>query len=106
MYGLGMAKSLDVTLQELLLPGPHVHPPPVPRPPHQCARTGQALRLQCARGLGEEPREALKALVGLASVEDRLPQHPRFRGQESPGTRNAALAARAAPSTARSASSA
>ena len=30
----------------------------------------------------KNPGEALKALVGLASVEDRLPQHPRFRGQE------------------------
>ena len=30
----------------------------------------------------KNPKPALKALIGLASVEDRLPQHPRFRGQE------------------------
>ena len=30
----------------------------------------------------KEPKMALKALAGLATVEDRLPQHPRFRGEE------------------------
>ena len=30
----------------------------------------------------EEPRMAIKSLLGLAMVEDKLPQHPRFRGEE------------------------
>ena len=30
----------------------------------------------------KNPGESLKALVGMVSVEDRYPQHPRFRGEE------------------------
>jgi NADH-quinone oxidoreductase subunit I len=30
----------------------------------------------------KEPTMAVKAMVGLATIEDRLPQHSRFRGQE------------------------
>ena len=30
----------------------------------------------------KEPRMAVKALMGLATVEDKIPQHPRFRGEE------------------------
>lgn len=30
----------------------------------------------------QEPGMAAKSLVGLATVQDRMPQHPRFRGEE------------------------
>ena len=29
-----------------------------------------------------EPMKAFKAMLGLITVEDRMPQHPRFRGEE------------------------
>ena len=82
MYGLGMAKSLVVTLKNLLLPGRmftlHQYPDRRISVFGLANRSGSNVLAYSVKN----PREALKALVGLASVEDRLPQHPRFRGQE------------------------
>ena len=82
MYGLGMAKSLVVTLKNLLLPGRmftlHQYPDRRISVLGLAKRSGSNVLAFSVKN----PGEALKALVGLASVEDRLPQHPRFRGQE------------------------
>ena len=82
MYGLGMAKSLVVTLKNLLLPGRmftlHQYPDRRISVFGLAKRSGSNVLAFSVKN----PGEALKALVGLASVEDRLPQHPRFRGQE------------------------
>ena len=82
MYGLGMAKSLVVTLKNLLLPGRmftlHQYPDRRISVFGLAKRSGSNVLAYSVKN----PGEALKALVGLASVEDRLPQHPRFRGQE------------------------
>ena len=82
MYGLGMAKSLVVTLKNLLLPGRmftlHQYPDRRISVFGLAKRSGSNVLAYSVKN----PREALKALAGLASVEDRLPQHPRFRGQE------------------------
>jgi NADH-quinone oxidoreductase subunit I len=82
MYGLGMAKGLVVTLKNLLLPGRmftlHQYPDRRISVFGLAKRSGSNVLAFSVKN----PGEALKALVGLASVEDRLPQHPRFRGQE------------------------
>ena len=82
MYGLGMLRSLVVTLKNLVLPGRMFT---VNQYPDRrigvfglAKRSGSNVLAYSAKN----PRQALKALVGLASVEDRVPQHPRFRGQE------------------------
>ena len=82
MYGLGMARSLVVTLKNLLLPGRmftlHQYPDRRISVFGLAKRSGTNVLAYTAKN----PKLALKALVGLASVEDRMPQHPRFRGQE------------------------
>ena len=82
MYGFGLIKSLAVTLKNLVLPSRMftVHQYP--------SRRVGLLGLAKRSGANvisfslKNPVQTAKALVGLVSVEDRLPQHPRFRGEE------------------------
>ena len=82
MYGIGMAKGLVVTMKNLLLPSRmftlHQYPD------RRIGLFGLAHQagINVFRYTLREPRTALRALVGLATVEDRFPQHPRFRGDE------------------------
>ena len=82
MYGLGMLKGLLVTLKNLVLPGRmftlHQYP----------SRRIGVLGLTKRSGANvfsyslRNPSMAVKAALGMATVEDRDPQHPRFRGEE------------------------
>ena len=82
MYGLGMLKGLTVTMKNLVMPGRmftlHQYP----------SRRIGLLGLAKQAGSNpllfalKRPAESAKALMGLATVEDRFPQHPRFRGEE------------------------
>ena len=82
MYGLGLIKGLFVTLKNLVLPGRmftvHQYPD---------RRIG-VLGLAKLSGrnvfsyVAMNPGMAAKAMVGLATVQDRLEQSPRFRGEE------------------------
>ena len=82
MYGLGLLKGLAVTMKNMALPGRMFTT-------HQYPSRGIGI-LGLAKMSGTnvvsfafaEPKQAAKALVGLATVEDRFEQHPRFRGQE------------------------
>ena len=82
MYGLGMAKGMAVTLKNLVLPSRtfthHQYPD------RKIGILGLAKRNQTnvVSYVLKNPMEAAKAMVGLVSVEDRYPQHPRFRGEE------------------------
>ena len=82
MYGAGLAKGMVVTMKNMILPSRmftlHQYPD------RRIGLFGLAKRAEVnvfSYAL-KEPRTALKALIGLASVEERLPQHPRFRGAE------------------------
>ena len=82
MYGMGMLKGLAVTMKNMVLPSRmftlHQYPD---------RRIG-LLGLAKRAGINplvyflKEPGMAGRALAGLATVEDKLPQHPRFRGEE------------------------
>ena len=82
MYGLGLVKGLAVTMKNLVLPSRMFTL-------HQYPNRRIGL-LGLARESGtnvfsyvlREPRMAAKALFSLATIEDRQPVHPRFRGQE------------------------
>ena len=82
MYGFGLIKSLAVTLKNLILPGRmftlHQYPN------RKVGLLGLAKRsgTNVISFFLKNPIEAAKALIGLVSLEDRLPQHPRFRGEE------------------------
>ena len=82
MYGFGMARGLGVTLKNLVLPGRmfthHQYPD------RKIGLFGLAKRSETnvISYTIKNPQQALKAVVGLVSVEDSFPQHPRFRGEE------------------------
>ena len=82
MYGTGLAKGMMVTMKNMVLPSrmftSHQYPD------RRIGLFGLAKRsgTNVFSYALKEPRTALKALVGLASVEERLPQHSRFRGEE------------------------
>ena len=82
MYGLGIARGLGVTLKNLVLPGrmftQHQYPDRKIGPIGLARRSGSNVFSFTLK----HPGQAAKALVGLVSVRDRLPQHPRFRGEE------------------------
>lgn len=82
MYGLGMLKGLSITMKNLVLPSRMftVHQ----YPDRKIGLFGLAKRAETnpISYLFKEPKMALKGMVGLASVPDRMPQHSRFRGEE------------------------
>lgn len=82
MYGLGLAKGLAVTMKNMILPSRMftVHQ----YPSRRIGLLGLAKRAQTnvLSYILNEPQMAVLALLGLATVDDKLPQHPRFRGEE------------------------
>ena len=82
MYGIGLARGMAVTLKNLVLVNRMftVHQ----YPNRKTGPIGLARRsnTNVFAFVFKKPAESIKALVGLISVEDRYPQHPRFRGEE------------------------
>lgn len=81
MYGLGLLKGMGVTLKNLSAPGRLFS---VQYPDRRVWLLGLAKEYNTSalRLAVDRPFDALKALIGLATVPARLPQHPRFRGEE------------------------
>ena len=82
MYGLSLFKGLGVTMKNLVTPGRNftVHQ----YPDRKIGLLGLA-RMSGKNPVSflvTQPGQAVKAMVGLASVTDRQYQHPRFRGEE------------------------
>lgn len=82
MYGLGLAKGLTITMKNMLMPSRmftvHQYPD---RKIGLIGLAKMAGKNPIVFGL-KQPRQAIKAIVGLVSVEDHMPQHSRFRGEE------------------------
>ena len=82
MYGLGMVKGLGVTMKNLVLPSRRftLHQ----YPDRRIGLLGLAKRegTNVFALVFTNPVRSARALVGLESVPDRLPQHGRFRGEE------------------------
>ncbi len=82
MYGFGMAKGMAVTMKNLIVPGRmftlHQYPSRRIGPLGLAKRSGTNVVSFTIRN----PMQAIKAVVGMVSVEDRDPHHPRFRGEE------------------------
>lgn len=82
MYGFGLAKGLTITMKNMLLPSRmftlHQYPD------RKIGLIGLA-KLAGVNPIAyslKQPHMAFRAMVGLISVEDRIPQHSRFRGEE------------------------
>lgn len=82
MYGIGILKGLTVTMKNLVTPGRMftVHQ----YPDRRIGLIGLAKRADTNifSYIRKEPMMAAKAMVGFATVEDRMDLHPRFRGEE------------------------
>ena len=82
MYGIGIVKGLGITLKNLVLPSRMftVHQ----YPDRRVGIFGLAKRsgTNPVSYVLKNPKQAARALVGLATVPDRQPLHPRFRGEE------------------------
>ena len=82
MYGTGLARGLTVTLKNLVMPGRfftvHQYPSRRVGPLGLARMSGTNVVGYCLRN----PGRAIKAMLGLVTVEDRDPRHSRFRGQE------------------------
>ena len=82
MYGLSLFKGLGVTMKNLVSPGRmftvHQYPDRKVGPMTLARMNGQNPAMFALK----RPGEALKAMAGLVSVQDRQYQHPRFRGEE------------------------
>lgn len=81
MYGLGLIKGMGVTLKNLASPSRQFA---VQYPNRRIGLLGLAKEnnANVVSFTLSNPSQAMKALMGLASVPVRLPQHPRFRGEE------------------------
>ncbi len=82
MYGFGLAKGMAVTLKNMVLPSRrftlHQYPDRKVGPLGLAKHNGTNVFSLAFRS----PGQFAKSLVGLVSVSDRYPQHPRFRGEE------------------------
>jgi formate hydrogenlyase subunit 6/NADH:ubiquinone oxidoreductase subunit I len=81
MYGLGLIKGMGVTLKNFVLPSRQFA---VQYPDRRIGLLGLAKEnhTNVVSFTLSEPAQAIRALIGLASVPVRLPQHSRFRGEE------------------------
>ncbi len=79
MYGAGMLQGLAVTLRNFVRP-----PITIQYPDRKAGLPGAARQagMNPVRFVLTRPRDGLKALLGLASVEARVEQSSRFRGQD------------------------
>ena len=82
MYGLGLVKGLGITMKNMVLPGRMFTLNQYPD--RRIGLLGLAERsgTNVFKYVVREPKMAAKAMLGLAIVEDRIPQHSRFRGEE------------------------
>ena len=81
MYGLGLAKGLAVTAKNLVMPSRLMS---VQYPDRKVGLLGLAKEagVNPLALLVKGPGQAIKAMAGMATVAERLPQHARFRGEE------------------------
>lgn len=81
MYGIGMIKGLMVTMKNMVLPGRLFT---YQYPDRKIGLFGLAKKNETnvITYFLKEPKMAIKSLLGLATIEERVPQHSRFRGEE------------------------
>ncbi len=82
MYGVGLAKGLGVTMKNLIKPDRMFTVHQYPDRKIGLLGLAKMSNRNPVSYLLAQPKMAVKALAGLASVEDRMPQHSRFRGEE------------------------
>ena len=82
MYGLGLAKGLAITMKNMVMPSRMftVHQ----YPDRNIGLLGLAkdAKINPVSYAIKQPKKAIRSMLGLEKVPDRMPQHSRFRGEE------------------------
>ena len=82
MYGTGIIKGLGITMKNLVIPSRQFN---IHQYPNRKASPADLAKLEEKNTISfvfSNPIKSVKALVGLVTIEERLPQHARFRGEE------------------------
>ena len=82
MYGLGLIKGLGITMKNLVIPNRQFN---IYQYPNKRATPWDLAKINSSKTfhfIAKNPITTFKSLVGLVNVEERLPQHPNFRGEE------------------------
>ena len=82
MYGIGIATGLAVTLKNLVLPSRMFTHHQYPDRKIGVFGLAKLSGTNVVSYVVRNPKQAVRAMLSLVSVEDRYPQHPRFRGEE------------------------
>jgi NADH-quinone oxidoreductase subunit I len=82
MYGFGLAKGLVVTMRNMILPSRMFTLHQYPNRKIGLLGLAKSSGTNIFKYVLREPRLAAKSILGLTSIPDKIPQHPRFRGQE------------------------
>jgi hypothetical protein len=82
MYGLGLLKGLTVTMKNMVLPGRMFTTHQYPNRRVGVLGLAKMSETNVFSYVMRQPKTAVKALVGLVTVEDRFRQHSNFRGEE------------------------
>jgi len=82
MYGLGLIKGLGITMKNLVIPNRQFN---IYQYPNKRATPWDLAKINSSKTvpfIAKNPITAFKSLLGLVNVEEKLPQHPNFRGEE------------------------
>ena len=82
MYGTGLLKGLGITMKNLVMPSRMFTLNQYPDRKISLVELAKSRDTSAIALAFKEPGTAFKALVGMVSVPDRMPQHGRFRGEE------------------------
>jgi len=82
MYGLGLIKGLGITMKNLVIPSRQFN---IYQYPNKRANLWDLAKINKTKPFTyftTNPLTTIKSFVGLVNVEEKLPQHPNFRGEE------------------------
>ena len=82
MYGTGIIRGLRITLKNLLLPSRMFTLHQYPDRKVGILWLAQNADINPLKYVLANPGKSIRAIIGLETVEDRQPKHPRFRGEE------------------------
>jgi ferredoxin len=82
MYGLGIVKGLGVTMKNLVLPSRQFNIYQYPDKKASPIDLAKSANRNPIMFIVSNPIKAIRSLIGLETMKERIPQNPRFRGQE------------------------
>jgi len=82
MYGFGIIKGLGITMKHMVIPSRQFNIYQYPDKKANPLDLAKSEGINPVIFLFSNPLKFIKAMIGLVTIEERLPQHPNFRGEE------------------------